>query len=56
MSGTLTDTDLQDAIFRTALALKHSLSVSGRTKTLSYYVGANYLYREGTIIGADFER
>ena len=37
-SGTLTDTDWQDAIFRTALAHKHSLSVSGRTKTLSYYV------------------
>ena len=55
-SGTLTDTDWQDAIFRTALAHKHSLSVSGRTKTLSYYVGANYLYREGTIIGSDFER
>lgn len=55
-SGTLTDTDWQDAIFRTALSTKHSLSVSGKSSSLSYYVGMNYLYREGTIIGSDFER
>ena len=55
-TGTMTDTDWQDAIFRTAYSTKHSVSVSGRTKTLGYYVGANYLYREGTIIGSDFER
>ena len=55
-TGTLTNTDWQDAIFRTAYSTKHSLSVSGRTPALSYYVGANYLYREGTIIGSDFER
>ena len=55
-TGTLTDTDWQDAIFRTALSHKHSLSVSGKSKSLSYYVGANYLYREGTVIGSDFER
>ena len=55
-TGTMTDTDWQDAIFRTAYSTKHSVSVSGRTKTLGYYIGANYLYREGTIIGSDFER
>lgn len=55
-TGTLTNTDWQDAIFRTALSHKHSLSVSARTKNLSYYVGANYLLREGTIINSDFER
>lgn len=55
-TGTLTDTDWQDAIFRTALSHKHSLSVSGKGKTMSYYIGANYLYREGTVIGSDFER
>ena len=44
-TGTMTDTDWQDAIFRTAYSTKHSVSVSGRTKTLGYYVGANYLYR-----------
>ena len=55
-TGTLTDTDWQDAIFRSAYSTKHSISVSGRTKTLGYYIGGNYLYREGTIIGSDFER
>ena len=55
-TGTLTNTDWQDAIFRTALTHKHSLSVSAKTKNYSYYVGANYLYREGTIINSDFQR
>ena len=55
-TGTLTNTDWQDAIFRTALTHKHSLSVSGKNKDLSYYIGGNYLYREGTIIGSDFQR
>ena len=55
-TGTLTDTDWQDAIFRTALSTKHALSVSAKTKSFNYYIGANYLYRQGTIIGSDFER
>lgn len=55
-SGTLTNTDWQDAVFRTALSTKHSLSVSARTKNYNYYVGANYLKREGIVIGSDFER
>ena len=52
----LTNTDWQDEIFRTAQTHKHSLSVSARTKNYSYYVGANFLSREGTIIGSDFQR
>lgn len=56
MTGTLTNTDWQDEIFRTALSHKHSLSVSARTKNSNYYIGVNYLNREGTIIGSDFER
>ena len=55
-TGTLTDTDWQDAIFRTAQTHKHSLSVSARTKNYNYYIGANFLQREGTIIGSDFQR
>lgn len=55
-TGTMVNTDWQDAIFRTAYSTKHSLSISGRTKSINYFVGANYLYREGTIIGSDFER
>ncbi len=55
-TGTLTNTDWQDEIFRTALSHKHSLSVSAKTKNFNYYIGANYLSREGTIIGSDFQR
>ena len=55
-TGTLTNTDWQDEIFRTALTHKHSLSVSAKTKNFNYYIGANYLSREGTIIGSDFQR
>lgn len=55
-TGSLPDTDWQDAIFRTALSHKHSLNVSAKLKNVSYYVGANYMSREGTIIGSDFER
>lgn len=55
-TGALTNTDWQDAIFRTALSHKHSLSVSGKSNSINYYVGANYLYREGTIINSDFRR
>ena len=55
-TGTLTDTDWQDAIFRSALTTKHGVNISGEAKTVSYYAGINYLYREGTIINSDFER
>lgn len=55
-TGSLIDTDWQDAIFQTAISHKHSLSVSAKTKNFNYYIGANYLSREGVIIGSDFER
>lgn len=55
-TGTLTDTDWQDAIFRTAITTKHAVSVSGSTQNMNYFAGLNYLYREGTIIGSDFQR
>ncbi len=35
-TGTLTNTDWQDEIFRTALSHKHSLSVSARTQNYNY--------------------
>ena len=53
---TLTNTDWQDAIFRPAHTTRHAVSVSGKTPTISYYVGANYLYRQGTIINSDYTR
>lgn len=52
----LTDTDWQDAIFRTALSHQHNLSVSGKKGDTNYFIGANYLSREGIIIGSDFQR
>lgn len=52
----LTNTDWQDAIFRTAVSTKHAVSVSAKKKDYNYYVGLNYLMREGTIIGSDFNR
>ncbi len=55
-AGTLPETDWQDEIFRSAITTKHYVSVSGKTPTLSYYAGLNYLYREGTVINSDFER
>ena len=53
---TMTNTDWQDAIFRLAHTTRHAVSVSGQTPTVKYYVGANYLYREGTIINSDYTR
>ena len=55
-TGTLTNTDWQDAIFRTAMSTKHAVSVSAKKKDYNYYVGLNYLMREGTIINSDFNR
>ena len=52
----LTDTDWQDAIFRPAFYQNHSLSVSGSTSNLRYYIGTSYLQRQGTIIGSGFNR
>ena len=46
-TGTLTNTDWQDEIFRTAVTTKHSVGVSGSTKNMNYYATLNYLYREG---------
>ncbi|MBQ2544564.1 MAG: SusC/RagA family TonB-linked outer membrane protein, partial [Bacteroidales bacterium] len=53
---TLTNTDWQDAIFRNAQTTRHAVSVSGKAGSANYYIGANYLYREGTIICSDYQR
>lgn len=55
-TGTLTDTDWQDAIFRSAKTTNHSLSISGKGKNIKYYASIGYLWREGVIIGSDFKR
>lgn len=52
----LTDTDWQDEIFRTAGIQNHSLSVSGGTPKVKYYLSLDYLDQEGIIINSDFKR
>ncbi len=52
----LTDTDWQDAIFRTASTTSHNVSVSGKGQHINYFLSANYYYKEGIIIDSDFEK
>ena len=52
----LTDTDWQDAIFRTAMTTGHNVSLSGKSNSVNYFVSGNYMKKEGTIIGSDFEK
>ena len=52
----LTDTDWQDAIFRTAMTTGHNVSLSGKSNSINYFVSGNYMKKEGTIIGSDFEK
>ena len=49
-------TNWQDAIFRTALQHQHQVSAQGGTDAVKYYVSANYMNQEGTIIGSNFMR
>ena len=52
----LTDTDWQDAIFRSAATTSHNISISGRGKTVGYFISANYYDKEGIIINSDFKK
>lgn len=52
----MTDTDWQDAIFRTAMTTGHNISLSGKSNSVNYFVSGNYMKKEGTIIGSDFEK
>ena len=52
----LTDTDWQDAIFRTASTTSHNIAISGKGKHVNYFISGNYYYKEGVIINSDFER
>ncbi len=51
-----TDTDWQDEIFRSALLQSHSLSVSGGSENVGYYVAANYFNQDGIIERSGFDR
>ncbi len=52
----LTDTDWQDAIFRTGFSTNHNISVSGKTGDTKYFVSANYMSKEGVIINSDLKK
>lgn len=52
----LTDTDWQDAIYRTASTTSHNLSISGKSDNINYFLSANYYMKEGIIINSDFEK
>lgn len=52
----LTDTDWQDAIFRTAGTTGHNISLSGKTQSINYFVSGNYMSKEGIIINSDFKK
>ena len=52
----LTDTDWQDAIFRSAMTTGHNISLSGKSNSINYFVSGNYMKKNGIIIGSDFEK
>jgi TonB-linked SusC/RagA family outer membrane protein len=47
--------DWADEIYRTALRQDHNFSVSGRTKTVSYFVSLGYNNNEGVLVGDQFK-
>jgi len=52
----LTDTDWQDAIFRTGFIQKHNVSVSGGNQNIKFLVSGNYQSEEGIVINSDFNK
>ena len=58
LSGTpgLTNTDWQDAIFRSAPITNHTLSISGGKDNVKFYVSGNYLDQRGIVISSGYKR
>ncbi|MBD0255645.1 MAG: TonB-dependent receptor [Cytophagales bacterium] len=52
----LTNTDWQDAVFRTAPMQSHTLSASGGTDVVRFFVSGNYLDQQGIVIGSRFRK
>jgi TonB-linked SusC/RagA family outer membrane protein len=50
------NTDWQDAVYRTGSDQDYNLSVSGGSKTGSYFLGGSYYKNEGVLIGNGFQR
>ncbi|GAB3973623.1 TonB-dependent receptor [Spirosoma terrae] len=54
--GTPIDTRWYDHIYRTGVSQSHNISVSGGTKSTSYFFSANYTKQQGILRGNDFNR
>lgn len=52
----LTNTDWQDAIFRKAPMQSHTVSVTGGSANVRYYISGNYLDQQGVVIQSGFKR
>lgn len=52
----LTDTDWQDAIFRTGVIQSHTVSVSGGNDRIGYYLSGTYLNQSGVVISSGYEQ
>lgn len=52
----LTSTDWQDEIFRTGKTTSHNVSVSGKSKSINYFISGNYFEKDGIIINSDYRK
>ena len=52
----LTNTDWQDAIFRSAPIQNHTLSASGGSDKFQYYISGNYFDQRGIVIASGYKR
>ena len=52
----LTNTDWQDEIFRSAPIQNHTLSISGGSANVRYYLSGNYFDQQGIVINSGFKR
>ena len=52
----LTSTDWQDEIFRTGETTSHNVSISGKAKSINYFISGNYYQKDGIIINSDFRK
>lgn len=52
----LTNTDWQDAIFRNAPTQSHTISATGGSPSVRYYISGNYLNQQGVVIQSGFKR
>lgn len=58
LNGTpgLTNTDWQDAVFRTAPIQSHSLAIRGGSDAIKYYISGNYVNQQGIVIESGFKK